>query len=87
MQTVSVVVPCFNEQDVLPDLFKRLSAAAATWGRDYEAICLDDGSRDDIWELLKQQHAADPRWRCLSFARNFGHQIAVSAGHGAVRNG
>jgi glycosyltransferase involved in cell wall biosynthesis len=80
MQTVSVVVPCFNEQTVLPELFKRLSAAAAAWNMDYEVICVDDGSHDDTWELLKQQHAADPRWRCLSFARNFGHQIAVSAG-------
>jgi len=54
--------------------------AAATWGMDYEIICVDDGSHDDTWKLLKQQHAADPRWRGLSFARNFGHQTAVSAG-------
>lgn len=80
MQTVSVVVPCYNEQAVLPELFKRLSAAGATWGTDYEVICVDDGSQDETWKLLKQQHAADPRWGCLSFARNFGHQIAVSAG-------
>lgn len=80
MQTVSVVVPCFNEEAVLPELFKRLSKAAATWGMDYEIICVDDGSRDDTWKLLKEQHAADPRWRGLSFARNFGHQTAVSAG-------
>jgi len=80
MQTVSVVVPCFNEQVVLPELFKRLGAAAATWGTDYEVICVDDGSQDETWTLLKQQHAADPRWCGLSFARNFGHQTAVSAG-------
>ena len=80
MQTVSVVVPCFNEQTVLPELFKRLSAAAAAWNMDYEVICVDDGSHDDTWELLKRQHAADPRWRCLSFSRNFGHQVAVTAG-------
>ena len=80
MQTVSVVVPCFNEEAVLPELFARLSAAAATWGMDYEIICVDDGSRDKTWEVLKAQNAKDPRWRCLSFARNFGHQTAVSAG-------
>ena len=80
MQTVSVVVPCFNEEAVLPDLFKRLSAAAATWGVNCEIICVDDGSRDNTWKLLKQQSVADPRWRGLSFARNFGHQTAVSAG-------
>jgi dolichol-phosphate mannosyltransferase len=80
MQTVSVVVPCFNEEAVLPELFKRLSGAAATWDVNYEIICVDDGSRDNTWELLKAQNAKDPRWRCLSFARNFGHQTAVSAG-------
>jgi dolichol-phosphate mannosyltransferase len=80
MQKISVVVPCFNEESVLPRLFERLSAAAKTWGVDYEILCVDDGSRDRTWELLKAQHQADSRWRCLSFARNFGHQAAVSAG-------
>jgi polyisoprenyl-phosphate glycosyltransferase len=80
MQTVSVVVPCYNEEAVLPELFKRLSGAAATWDAGYEIICVDDGSRDNTWEVLKAQNAKDPRWRCLSFARNFGHQTAVSAG-------
>jgi dolichol-phosphate mannosyltransferase len=80
MQKISVIVPCFNEEAVLPQLFQRLGAAAATWGEDYEVIGVDDGSRDRTWQLLKQQHAADPRWRGLSFARNFGHQTAVSAG-------
>jgi len=61
-------------------MFKRLGAAAATWGVDYEVIGVDDGWRDRTWQLLKQQHTADPRWRGLSFARNFGHQTAVSAG-------
>jgi len=80
MQKVSVIVPCFNEEAVLPELFKRMSAAASSWGMDYEIICVDDGSRDNTWKLLKQQSAADPRWRGLSLARNFGHQTAVSAG-------
>jgi len=43
-------------------------------------ICIDDGSRDGTWELLKAQNRRDPRWRAVSFARNFGHQAAVSAG-------
>ena len=77
---ISVIVPCFNEEAVLPALFARLGAVAATWQADYEIICVDDGSRDRTWEILKAQNAKDPRWRCLCFARNFGHQTAVSAG-------
>jgi dolichol-phosphate mannosyltransferase len=80
MPKLSVIVPCFNEEVVLPRLFERMSAAAAGWNADYEVICVDDGSRDRTWELLKAQNGKDPRWRCLSFARNFGHQAAVSAG-------
>lgn len=80
MPKISVIIPCYNEEAVLPQLFQRLSAVAATWAMDYEIICVDDGSRDRTWEMLKLQNGKDPRWRCLSFARNFGHQVAVSAG-------
>jgi len=80
MPKISVIVPCFNEEAVLPELFVRLGAVAATWNADYEIICVDDGSHDRTWEILKTQNARDPRWRCLCFARNFGHQTAVSAG-------
>lgn len=80
MQKISIIVPCFNEEAVLPILFDRLQAAAASWSADYEVICVDDGSQDGTWRLLKAQTQRDPRWRCVSFARNFGHQAAVSAG-------
>jgi len=80
MPKISIIIPCFNEEAVLPQLFERLGQAVTTWNADYEVICVDDGSRDRTWERLKAQHAANPRWRCLSFARNFGHQTAVSAG-------
>ncbi len=77
---LSVVIPCYNEEQVLHTLFERMSKAAAGWGMDYEIICVDDGSGDGTWQLLREQHARDTRWRCLSLARNFGHQAAVSAG-------
>ena len=80
MKKISIIVPCFNEEAVLPELFERLGAVAAAWGMDYEMLCVDDGSRDRTWEMLKSQNQKSPRWRSLSFARNFGHQIAVSAG-------
>ena len=80
MQKISVIVPGYNEEAVLPKLFERMCVVASSWGTDYEIICVDDGSRDRTWELLQAQNQKDPRWRCLSFARNFGHQTAVSAG-------
>jgi polyisoprenyl-phosphate glycosyltransferase len=80
MPKISVIIPCFNEADVLPKLFARVDGAAATWNADYEIICVDDGSRDGTWEILKAQNQKDARWRSLAFARNFGHQVAVSAG-------
>ena len=80
MPKISIVIPCFNEEAVLPQLFQRLTTTAATWAMGYEIICVDDGSRDRTWALLKAQNQKDPRWRCLCFARNFGHQVAVSAG-------
>jgi len=80
MNKISIIVPCYNEEAVLSELFGRLGSVAATWGMDYEIICVDDGSTDRTWEMLKAQNQKDPHWRCLAFARNFGHQTAVSAG-------
>jgi polyisoprenyl-phosphate glycosyltransferase len=77
---ISIIIPCFNEEEVLPELFRRVTAAAQQWKLEWEVICIDDGSRDRTWTLLEEQHRIDPRWRALSLARNFGHQTAVSAG-------
>jgi glycosyltransferase involved in cell wall biosynthesis len=77
---VSVIVPCFNEQEVLPQLFDRLTRAADTWDMNWEVLCMDDGSRDLTWDLLSKQQNADSRWKGIRFSRNFGHQSAVSAG-------
>lgn len=78
--TVSVVVPCYNEESVLPAMIARLKDAADEWGTEYEVILVDDGSRDDTWSLIESQCEADPRWRGVALGRNFGHQIAVWAG-------
>lgn len=77
---ISVVIPCYNEQEVLPELFRRMTEAAERWSLAWEIICIDDGSQDNTWDLLSDQHAKDPRWSVISFSRNFGHQTAVSAG-------
>lgn len=77
---LSVVIPCYNEEAVLPMLFARLSAAAGQWGLEYEVILIDDGSTDGTWEQMQRIHQSDPRWKMLSLSRNFGHQIALWTG-------
>jgi dolichol-phosphate mannosyltransferase len=79
MQKISIIVPCYNEEMVLPNLFDRLGSVVGTWEMDYEVICVDDGSSDHTWEHLKIQSRNDSRWHCLSFTRNFDHQTAISA--------
>lgn len=81
LPTVSVVIPIFNEAAVLPELFRRLSAVmsaqtAVTW----DVLLVDDGSRDDSAELVRQQNARDPRFQLLELTRNFGFQAALAAG-------
>jgi len=53
VKKISVIIPCFNEEAVLPQLFQRLNAVVATWGMDCEIICVDDGSRDRTWGDIK----------------------------------
>jgi glycosyltransferase involved in cell wall biosynthesis len=77
---ISVVVPCYNEHEVLPQLYARLNAAAESWKEPFEVVLVDDGSKDATWELIRDIHGRDPRWRGIRLARNFGHQIALSAG-------
>ncbi|MCS3679371.1 dolichol-phosphate mannosyltransferase [Salinibacter ruber] len=77
---VSVVIPCFNEEEVLEELYRRLSEAAAEWQEALEVILVDDGSTDATWEKMEEIHQQDERWRIVRFSRNFGHQTAVSAG-------
>lgn len=77
---ITIVVPCCNEQEAIPHLYDRLSQAAQSWGEDYEVIAVDDGSIDNTLDLLEEIHRRDPRWKIISFSRNFGHQVAISAG-------
>jgi len=76
--TLSVVIPVFNEIDVLPELHRRLSAALAR--EDFELVLVDDGSTDGTRAALLRLRAADPRTRPVFLSRNFGHQAAVTAG-------
>jgi len=77
---ISVVIPCYNEREVLPQLYARMTAAAEAWGEPFEVVLVNDGSHDDSWDMMREFHRRDPRWKAIRFARNFGHQTAVSAG-------
>ncbi len=77
---LSVVVPALNEEENLPDLIRAVVAALEPAGESFELLIVDDGSQDRTWEILRGAHAADPRIRGVSLSRNFGHQVAVSAG-------
>lgn len=81
MKLLSVVIPCFNEELVLRATHERLShAVASIEGFEYELIFVDDGSRDQTFEILAELQTHDPHMRALKLSRNFGHQIAVTAG-------
>jgi dolichol-phosphate mannosyltransferase len=81
MTALSIVVPCFNEQDCLSALHERLSAAArASFGDDYELVLVNDGSRDSSWQVMRQMAGADPHVVGVNLSRNHGHQLALTAG-------
>jgi polyisoprenyl-phosphate glycosyltransferase len=77
---LSIVVPLYNEEAVLPLLVARLGEGLATLDCDREVILVDDGSRDNTHALAREITDRDPRYRLLSFSRNFGHQAAITAG-------
>lgn len=77
---ISVVVPLHNEQMVLPELLRRVSAVLdATPGGPHEMIFVDDGSSDATLQILEDAAARDPRVSVIALSRNFGHQAALSA--------
>jgi polyisoprenyl-phosphate glycosyltransferase len=78
--TLSLVLPIYNEEDVIPELHRRLQQFLAKLGMSAEVLFVDDGSKDRSMELLRGVAAGEPRYRILSFSRNFGHQTAITAG-------
>jgi polyisoprenyl-phosphate glycosyltransferase len=78
--SLSVVVPCYNEEEVLPELKRRLTAVFAPLGIPYELLLVDDGSKDRSWEIMCQYQAEDPRFKVIRLSRNHGHQLALTCG-------
>ena len=78
---ISVIVPCYNEEKVIVETNRQLLATlAGLEGFRFELVYVDDGSSDSTFELLREMHLADERVRVVRLSRNFGHQLAVSAG-------
>src|SRR5665647_69071 len=82
---LSVVVPVFNEQDVIEPLHSRLLQVLGPGGFDFEIIFVNDGSKDRSPEMLDSICRSDPRFKTIHFSRNFGHQAAVTAGLHAAK--
>ena len=76
----SLVIPLYNEADVLPTLYRRLTRVMEDLGKPYEIIFVNDGSTDASPKLLWELRAQDSRVKLVSMSRNFGHQIAITAG-------
>lgn len=77
---LSVVVPCMNEEEVLRETNRRLVSVLEGISLNFEIVYVDDGSTDSTPDLLRELQARDPRIRAVRFSRNFGHQIAITAG-------
>ena len=78
--TLSLVLPIFNEEAVLPELRSRLAEFIGQLPENTEVVFVDDGSKDDSLRLLREMAATEPRYKVLAFSRNFGHQVAITAG-------
>lgn len=78
--TLSVVAPCYNEEEVIHKLHSQLTAVLSSVKIPYEIILVDDGSRDRTWELMQELSASDPHIKGIHLSRNYGHQMALTCG-------
>ena len=82
---LSIVAPCFNEEETIGEFHRRVTAAAQSAASDFEIVLVDDGSTDRSWQLISGLAARDPRVVGVRLRRNYGHQMAVMAGLQAAR--
>ncbi|WP_128543187.1 glycosyltransferase family 2 protein [Larkinella soli] len=82
---ISIVAPLYNERESFPHLVARLNALMDRSPLSIEVVLIDDGSRDNTAELMQRLALADDRYHCVFLARNYGHQIALTAGMAAAR--
>jgi dolichol-phosphate mannosyltransferase len=77
---ISIVIPIYNEEENLQNLYTRLTDAAPSWNEDYEIVLIDDGSNDSSLTMMRVMAENDSHVRIIKLSRNFGHQQAISAG-------
>lgn len=77
---ISVIVPCYNEEETIELFYKEMSRVAKTMNNDFEFIFIDDGSEDKTLEILIEMNKKDERVKYISFSRNFGKEAAIYAG-------
>lgn len=75
----SIIIPVFNEEENIAELYRRLASVMGSIDT-HEIIFVDDGSTDKSWHMINELHEKDPRVKGVSFSRNFGHHIAITAG-------
>jgi dolichol-phosphate mannosyltransferase len=80
MSLISVIIPCYNEEENLPELYKRLQHVAETARHAFEFIIVDDGSSDSSFHILENISSKDSRLKVIKFSRNFGSHAACLAG-------
>ena len=85
MIDLSIIIPIFNEEDNIHLLQDRLTAVAEKMGISFELLFVNDGSRDNSIMLIKELVQKDSRIKFIDFSRNFGHQVAVTAGMDAAK--
>ncbi|HSQ40085.1 MAG TPA: glycosyltransferase family 2 protein, partial [Anaerolineales bacterium] len=78
--TYSIVAPIYNEIENLPALYRRVSEVMESSGKPWELLLVDDGSTDGSTEKIRELAKTDKHVRPVIFARNFGHQVAITAG-------
>jgi len=79
-QALSIVIPVYNDEDVLDELVRRLIPVAKSLTEDYEVIFIDDGSRDQSWKILIKLQKSNPKLKIIKLARNFGQSNSTAAG-------
>jgi polyisoprenyl-phosphate glycosyltransferase len=80
----SIVIPLYDEEGILPLLVERLQQIMGQLDGPAEVVMVDDGSKDNTFQLAQAASARDPRFKLIQFSRNFGHQVAITAGMDAT---